>query len=141
MKTDSQASAASLLLEQSGSFVITVNGHCMQPRVCFADQVVITPASHYLPGDVLLFNHPLHGLTVHRLLGLTLSTRGLRYMTKADSSNQIDRMLKPQEVLGRVDRNLTQAVELRPSQVIRLRCTAQLLKYTFTLVVKKLRLK
>jgi hypothetical protein len=38
----------------------------MQPLVSFADQVAITPASHYLPGDVLLFNHPLLGLTVHQ---------------------------------------------------------------------------
>jgi hypothetical protein len=141
MPIDSQATAASLLLEQKKPFVITVNGHCMQPLLNLADQVAITPAAHYLPGDVLLFMHPLQGLTVHRLLGVTLSTRGLRYMTKADSSNQIDRMLKPQEVLGRVDRNLTQAVDVRPSQMIRLRCTAQLLKYTFTLVLKKLTLK
>jgi hypothetical protein len=138
MPIDSQATAASLLLEQKKPFVITVNGHCMQPLLNLADQVAITPAAHYLPGDVLLFMHPLQGLTVHRLLGVTLSTRGLRYMTKADSSNQIDRMLKPQEVLGRVDRNLTQAVDVRPHLLIRLRCITQMLNFTIKLVVKKM---
>ena len=138
MSDDYQTIASSLLNEQNTPFVININGHCMRPILESGDQVNVLPSAHYFSGDVVVFEHPQHGLTAHRMLGLTLSTHGLRYMTKADSTNAVDRMLEPQKVLGRIDRNLSQDTSIRPSFIIRLSCMAQMVKISITLALKKL---
>ncbi|MFT5137255.1 MAG: hypothetical protein ACI9XU_000564 [Arenicella sp.] len=137
MSTKYQAIASSLLNGQNTPFVININGRCMRPILESGEQVEVLPCARYLPGDILVFEHPLLGLTAHRLLGLTLSTRGLRYMTKADNTDQIDCMLEPQKVLGRLDKNLSQDLSVRCSISMRLRCMAQLAKITIMLALKK----
>jgi hypothetical protein len=130
--------AGALLNEQNSPFVINVIGHCMRPILESGDQVEVLPSAHYLPGDVVVFEHPHNGLTAHRMLGLTLSTRGFRYMTKADSSSVIDRMLEPHKVLGRSDRNLSQDRSIRPNAITRLSCIAQMANISMLLAFKKL---
>ncbi|MFT5609522.1 MAG: hypothetical protein ACI9WC_000203 [Arenicella sp.] len=138
MSTNYQTIAGSLLKEQKSPFLININGRCMHPILQSGDQVEVFPSAHYFPGDIVMFEHPLLGLTAHRLLGLTLSTRGLRYMTKADSTGEIDCMLALQKILGRLDKNLSQDLSVRCSITMRLRCVIQLVKITIVLALKKL---
>ncbi|MFT6155981.1 MAG: hypothetical protein ACI9I4_000881 [Neolewinella sp.] len=107
----------------------------MHPLLKSGDQVRVLPVANFSPGDVVVFNHPLHGLTAHRLLGMTLSSRGLRYMTKADNAKVIDRLLEPDEILGRSDMNLSQGRNIRPGLSTRLACTTQMLTILFKRVL------
>jgi hypothetical protein len=136
--TNYQAIAGSLLKEQKSPFVININGRCMHPILKSGEQVEVFPSAHYFAGDIVVFEHPLLGLTAHRLLGLTLSTRGLRYMTRADSTGKIDCMLAPHKILGRLDKNLSQDQSVRCSISMRLRCVTQMVKITIFLSLKKL---
>lgn len=138
MSINYQTLVGSLLNEQNTPFVLNINGHCMRPILESGDQVEVLPSTHYFPGDVVVFQHPQHGLTAHRMLGLTLSTRGFRYMTKADSSSVIDRMLEPHKVLGRSDRNISQDTSIRPNAITRLACIAKMINTSMRLALKKL---
>jgi hypothetical protein len=138
MSTNYQSIAGSLLNEQESPFVININGQCMHPILQSGEQVEVLPSAHYFPGDIVVFEHSLLGLTAHRLLGLTWSTRGLRYMTKADNTGKIDCLLAPQKILGRLHKNLSQNLSVRCSVSMRLRCMVQMAKITIMLALKKL---
>jgi signal peptidase I len=137
MQTNYQAAAVLFLLEQKEPFVVKISGHCMEPSLGFLDVVEVAPARHYFPGDVLVFNDKLLGLTAHRLLGVTVTTRGLRYMTKADNSLVIDRLREPATILGKVVKNRTKNTCLRPQIAKRLACFCEMSISSIKIVLNK----
>lgn len=138
MSTHHQTIIASLLNQESQPFVININGYCMQPILECGDKVSVLPSRYYFPGDIVIFQHPLHGFTAHRMLGVTFSKKGVRYMTKADSAKVVDRLLEVHKVLGRINVNISQNTSIRPSLNVRLLCMAQLVRNTIMIALKKL---
>jgi len=91
-------------LSNGKTFRFSAKGRSMEPFIRSGDIISITPLSPQKPrvGDILAFVYPLDGrLLVHRMILI----RGNHYLMKGDAStNQPDGWVKPETLLGRVNR-------------------------------------
>jgi hypothetical protein len=130
--------AADLLKVHSEPFEIVIRGQCMEPVLLHGDRVRVAPAARLRAGDIVVFQSGAGLLTAHRLLGRTITTRGTRWMTKPDNSDAIDGLMRRDQILGRVTRNLTQRSEIVPAPWFRVQSALHLVAHTLRLAVRKL---
>jgi hypothetical protein len=65
-------------------------------------RVQVTSQALYLPGDIVAFRRDDDRLLVHRVLGYTLTRRGLRLLAKGDRLAREDEPVPLGAVVGRV---------------------------------------
>jgi signal peptidase I len=138
VRTASLQAAADLLQRQGGAFAISIRGACMEPVLREGDRILVEPAARLRAGDIVVFQGRRGVLTAHRLLGCTFTPRGLRWMTRPDAPGPIDGLLRRDQILGKVVRNLSQQLEIVPAPWFRAQSAVRLVTHTLRLASRKL---
>jgi signal peptidase I len=110
----------------------------MEPLLRDGDRILVEPAARLRAGDVVVFQGRREVLTAHRLLGCTITPRGLRWMTRPDAAGPIDGLLRRDQILGKVVRNVSQQHEIVPGPWFRAQSAARLVAHTLRLASRKL---
>ena len=81
---------------------ISISGHSMLPMIHDGDRVLVTHGcAGVRQGDVIVFR--LNGLLVaHRVLHIKGGADGPKFVTKGDSTGQVDPHVSDREIVGRV---------------------------------------
>ena len=119
-------------LDEGEQVCVRVSGHCMAPRINDGALITVTNKLPYRAGDAIVFlDHEHQGFIVHRLLGTLRYQHNLLYMTKADSRSTPDALLRPEQVVGKVDGFVPTRAEVW-------RCKAQFLTFVVKFALRKI---
>ena len=111
MRIRAQIASTLRALAAEAPLEMVVSGNCMEPCLAGGDRIRVSAQRFYLPGDIVAFRREDSRLLVHRVLGYTLSHRGLRLMAKGDRLSREDEPVALNGVLGRVVARRGQALD------------------------------
>ena len=81
---------------------LTVRGHCMEPVLPAAGDLLVSGARRYWPGDIVVFRSAAGDLRAHRLIGYRWRQGKLLLQMRADATATIDSPVGGEMVIGRV---------------------------------------
>jgi hypothetical protein len=90
-------------LAREGPIEVRLRGDCMAPLLADGQQVRVTAARTYWPGDVVVFRAADGRLLAHRLLGYRPHAGGVALVTRGDACSVHDAPVPPAAVLGRIE--------------------------------------
>ncbi len=98
-------------MAQSEPVSVRIKGNCMSPLVTDGQHVTLESRSLYIPGDVIGMCMPDGQLTLHRCIGYSVDSRGVRLLTQADNATAPDPAVPLSRVIGKLAGHRPRATE------------------------------
>lgn len=81
---------------------LRICGNCMAPVLQDQELVQVRKQRWYWPGDILAVRLANGRLVSHRLIGVYLRRKRLRFLTRADNSSRPDGSVTGEQILGKI---------------------------------------
>lgn len=117
---------------------VRISGNCMAPVLKDQDLVKVQRQQWYWPGDILVLRLGDGRLVGHRLIGIYLRRKQLRFLTRGDNAQRPDGSVCGEQILGKILSKNQDGMILSPRLFDRFKAILILATFTSGRIINKL---